>query len=207
MRLQNPFAALDTAGIDSQVLTVLARTEQDLTATQIHNLLPGEGSLAGVRLSIGRLVIHGTVLERSIGRALAFGLNRDHLLAAPILAIAAAKQELSNRIREQVERWEVLPHTVVLFGSAARNEMTETSDIDLLIVMPETITFEHAIALADDLAAHIHRWTGNDARPLLFLRSELSNAQIFHSILRDGIEIIGQAGWLRSELRALRIVA
>ena len=49
MRLQNPFASLSTAGLDSQVLTVLARSNQYLTIQQIHQLLPETGSLAGVR--------------------------------------------------------------------------------------------------------------------------------------------------------------
>ena len=40
MRLQNPFSAISTTGIDSQVLTVLVRSEQYLTIREIHQLLP-----------------------------------------------------------------------------------------------------------------------------------------------------------------------
>lgn len=47
MRLQNPFAVASTTGMDSQVLTVLARAEQFLTVHQLHQLLPESGSSPG----------------------------------------------------------------------------------------------------------------------------------------------------------------
>lgn len=72
MHLQNPFAVVSAIGLDSQVLTVLARTEQYLSIRQIHQLLPEEGSPQGVRKSVVRLVEQGTVLERVTGRSYAY---------------------------------------------------------------------------------------------------------------------------------------
>ena len=39
MRIQNPFSAVSPTGLDSQVHTVLARTDQYLALHQIHQLL------------------------------------------------------------------------------------------------------------------------------------------------------------------------
>lgn len=201
MRLQNPFAALSTTGIDSQVLLVLARVEHYLTIAQVHRLLPEIGSLEGVRKSVGRLRAQGTVLERGAGRASAYALNRDHLLAGPIVQIANAKQELVRRIADVIAGWVVQPLTVKLFGSAARGEMTESSDIDIFVVMPDQAGHDASAALVDDLAVLVGRWTGNDVRPLLYLSEEVRPASIFDSVLAEGVDLAGDPSWLRKRLK------
>lgn len=201
MLLQNPFAALSPTGLDSQILTVLARSEQYLTVQQIHRLLPEEGSLQGVRLAVARLVVQGTVLERVTGRSSAFALNQNHLLTAPILQIANAKQELVDRVAQRISEWTVQPLTVKLFGSAARNDMDIDSDIDLFFVMPDEADADETEALVDQLAEHVNHWTGNDVRPLIYSASEIRTASIFDSIIKDGIDISGDPSWLRKQLR------
>ncbi|WP_427018817.1 nucleotidyltransferase domain-containing protein [Pseudarthrobacter sp. P1] len=201
MRLQNPFAAVSTTGLDSQVLTVLARTEQYLSVHQIHQLLPEEGSPQGVRKSVVRLVEQGAVLERVTGRSYAYALNLDHLLADAILQIANAKSELFSRMTQTISEWRIQPLTVKIFGSAARNEMRADSDIDLLIVMPDSATEDAVEDSVGRLAAQTTLWTGNDVRPLVYRRSEVRPASIFNSILEDGIDIAGDPSWLRKQLR------
>jgi predicted nucleotidyltransferase len=197
MRLQNPFAVISTTGIDSQVLTVLARSEQYFAVHQIHELLPEDGSYQGVRVSLVRLVAQGTVLERVTGRSFAYALNRDHLLAGAILQIAAAKTELISRMAQIVSEWQIQPLTVKIFGSAARKDMRTDSDIDLLVVMPDSAADE----AVGHLAAQTTLWTGNDVRPLIYRSSEVRQASILTSILEDGIDISGDPYWLRKRLR------
>lgn len=201
MRLQNPFAAISATGIDSQVLFALARTEEHLTVAQIQHVLPESGSLEGVRKSVARLVRQGTVSDRTTGRTVGYALNRDHLLAGAILEIATAKQELVRRLARTIEEWPVQPVTVKLFGSAARGDMTDASDIDLLVVMSDATEQDEAISLVDDLARRGKKWTGNDVRPLLYVSSEVRPASIFDSILAEGIDIAGDPVWLRRTLR------
>lgn len=201
MRLQNPFAALSTTGIDSQVLVVLSRVESYLTVAQIQELLPEGGSVEGVRKSANRLRDQGTVLERVTGRSAAYALNREHLLVGPAIQIAGAKQELLRRLSEQISGWETQPRTVKMFGSAARGDMTETSDIDLLVVMPDESDREESVELVDDLSKQVSRWTGNDTRPLLYFEQEVRPAAIFDSILTDGIDVAGDPSWLRGRVR------
>lgn len=201
MRLQNPFAGVSSTGLDSQVLTVLARTEQYLTVQQIHDLLPEEGSSQGVRKSVGRLVEQGTVVERITGRSFAYSLNRDHLLASSIQQIANAKSDLLSRLARCIEQWSVRPLTVKLFGSAARNEMHSGSDIDLLFVMPDSVSQDVADELINNLAIRAATWTGNDVRPLVYKCSEVDSAGIFDSILKEGVDVAGDPTWLRKTLR------
>lgn len=201
MRLQNPFAVISPTGLDSQVFTVLTRTEQYLSVRQIHQLLPEEGSHQGVRACVARLVEQGVVLERITGRSLAYALNHDHLLIEPIQKIANAKAELIFRMNKIISEWSFQPHTAKIFGSAARNEMRTSSDIDLLIVVPESASEDDVEDAVRRLAAQATLWTGNDVRPLVYRSCEVQSARIFDSILDDSINIAGDPNWLRQQLR------
>ncbi|MBC9927130.1 MULTISPECIES: nucleotidyltransferase domain-containing protein [unclassified Leucobacter] len=201
MRLQNPFAAVSTTGLDSQVLTVLARVEQYLSIQQIHQLLPEHGSPQGIRKSVARLAAQGVLLERSVGRSIAYALNQDHLLAEIILRIAGIKSELISRIRQDISVWQVQPLTAKIFGSAARNDMHDDSDIDILVIMPDAATEESVEEAVGQLAARVTLWTGNDVRPLVYRSSEVRPASIFDSILAEGIDLAGDPSWLRKQLR------
>jgi predicted nucleotidyltransferase len=205
MRLQNPFSALSSTGMDSQVLTVLARTEQYLTIPALHRLLPEEGSPTGVRKALSRMVEQGVVLEQLTGRTHSYALNREHLLADVILKIANAKRELISRIQDAILQWPVKPVTVKVFGSAARGEMRSDSDIDILIVMPDETPDGLDDELAGNLAGQVSRWTGNDVRPLLYRAAEVKAAPVFDEIIKEGMDVMGDPAWLRRASRRHKI--
>ena len=198
MRLQNPFAALCTTGLDSQVLHVLCGTERLLSAADITGLLPEGGTRQGVQKSLGRLLDQGLVAEVRVGRSRAFQLNRLHLLADAALSIAAARRTLIDRIAAEADAWDTRPLCVTLFGSAARGEMSVHSDIDLLFILPDTTPTPPIPELAADVTA----WTGNDCRPLVYRAFEVTPARIFDEVLAEGIHITGDRNWLRRQLRA-----
>lgn len=204
MRLQNPLTALSPS-LDMGVLYVLGRADATFTAPGIQKLLPEEGSLAGVRKALQRLTSQGVVLEDVVGRTHAFRLNREHLIAGAILAMVSAKSTLVDRIRSEVASWEFVPLNVMLFGSAARNEMRTDSDIDIFIALPDSVDDDLAEARIADLAARISAWTGNDARPLVYGANEIASAPVFDSIIRDGLTILGEPGWLLKVVRKSRV--
>jgi hypothetical protein len=142
-----------------------------------------------------------TVLERVTGRSFSDALNRDHLLAGAILQIAAAKTELISRMAQIVFEWQIQPLTVKISGSAARKDMRTDSDIDLLVVMPDSAADEAVDEAVGHLAAQTTLWTGNDVRPLVYRSSEVRQASIFTSILEGGIDISEDPYWLRERLR------
>lgn len=207
MRLQNPFAVLSPTGMDSQVLAVLARSEQHLTIPAIHGLLPEEGSSTGVRKALPRLVEQGIVLEQVTGRTHSYALNREHLLADVVLKIANSRRELISRIHDLINGWPVEPVTVKIFGSAARGEMRSDSDIDILVVFPDETPDGLDDELAGVLAKQVVRWTGNDVRPVLYRAAEVQPAPIFNSIIKDGVDVAGDSEWLRRTVRRHKISA
>jgi predicted nucleotidyltransferase len=203
MRLQNPLTALSPS-LDMGVLYVLARADTDFTAPRIHQLLPEGGSLAGVRKAVNRLTEQGIVLEALAGRTHTYRLNREHLMADAVTAMASAKNQLADRIRREISSWAFSPLTVTLFGSAARNEMRTDSDVDIFIALPNEVDDDLAEDRIAALASKISAWTGNDARPLVYREREILSVPILESITREGLTIAGQPGWLRNALQSSR---
>ena len=170
------------AGIHGRVLAVLARTDKPLTGRTVASLVQPHTSLRGVQVTLDALVANGVVSRERAGRAYLYTLNRDHLAAAPILALANMRPELQNRIRAEIDLWDPAPVAVWLFGSVARGEADTDSDVDLLVVSPDTVDPDLPAWLeqVDTLSSHITRWTGNGCEVL-----ELSSSELAAAVARD----------------------
>ena len=88
MDLAQPLSTL-VPSVDGYVLTVLARTEAPLTGRRVA-LLARRGSRPAGQAVRDRLVEHGVVHAQSAGSAVLYLLNRDHLLAEPLVAAVSA---------------------------------------------------------------------------------------------------------------------
>jgi predicted nucleotidyltransferase len=66
-----------------------------------------------------------------------YQLNREHLAADAIVALADQWATLLQRIKDYLAEWNPEPVSACLFGSAARGEAGVASDIDLLLVAPD----------------------------------------------------------------------
>lgn len=161
MDLTQPLSSL-VPTLDAETLTVLARTEQPLTGRRIAELAR-RGTHPAVQKVLDRLADHGLVDVQPAGNARLYTLNRDHLLARPVLEAVTARETLLARLREQIGSWEVPAVHASLFGSLARGEAGPASDIDVLVVRPSDVaeddqTWQHQLA---DLEQRVSRWTGN----------------------------------------------
>lgn len=137
--------------LDGAVLGALAATTAPLNLSNVHRLAQ-TGSLSGVRLVLVRLTSTGLVHEVPGG----YVLNRDHVAAESVLSLARLWGSVLERIRTEVATWAPQPKLVGLFGSAARRDGDESSDIDLLVVSNDDAQDRSA-----DLAERVERWTGN----------------------------------------------
>lgn len=205
MLLHNPFESVSTNGVDAIVLEVITRSDTPYTLSQIFQLQRGTASRTSLRSSLNRFVQHGLISESQFGKTFTYQLNRNHLLYAPLMQIASAKERFFELLRSEVGSWPVQPRTVMVFGSAARGEMTLDSDIDILIVAPDD--WEDAEQYAGHLAREASNWTGNDVRHLFYHEQEIADEPIFRSIEKDGISVVGAWGWLKTKLRQIRRAA
>lgn len=134
------------------VLGVLARTSAPLRLTDVQQRV-GDASVGGVRKVLLALVDHGLVDSVPGG----YVLNREHVAAEGVAALASLHGVLVERMRSWLELRKEPVVAAGMYGSAARRDGGPDSDIDLLVVVADGPVDE----LADDLADAVERWTGN----------------------------------------------
>ncbi|WP_263092273.1 nucleotidyltransferase domain-containing protein [Curtobacterium sp. RIT-PI-V] len=199
MQLQSPFATVTTS-VDGDVLAVLARAPGPMTIADICSLVP-DRSYAGVRNSADRLVEQGVVDGHRTGRTKSFSLNREHLAADAITALADLRRAFLERLRSGCRPIPLV--YAALFGSGARGEMRPDSDLDVCFIVERGRRAEaedqiHAVCRAAG------RWTGNAVRPVLFDEDEIDGIDpLLASVAGDGIPIAGDGRWLSRKLRTL----
>lgn len=203
MELQSPFAALAPT-VDGDVLQVLASSYDEFTVARLATLLPHR-SPNGIRNVAERLVVQGTLTARDAGRTRTYALNDAHLVAHAIREIAAVSTALVKRLGDAVTSWVDPPVYGAVFGSAARREMREDSDLDILLVRPSTAdaqAWEHNLATLTRLATS---WTGNDARIVDLDEIDLNSVAhrpLLEAVVAEGVTFAGDSGWLSRAIRA-----
>ena len=198
MQLHRPLRVV-TPTVDGDVLMVLARADTAFTPPQIHRIL-GVWSVDGVRRSLDRLVTQGLVRHQSAGRAGLYSLNRDHLAASAVMALAAQFDDFLRRLSHRFESWEVGAVFAALFGSAARGDMHDDSDIDLFVVRSDDVESddERWRTQLEQLERDVALWTGNDARVVELSAHECRTAArrrepLLFDVRDQGIRLAGSA--------------
>ncbi len=202
MELQRPFATV-TPTLDGDVLAVLAADDIAFTTGQIHRIL-NRFSEEGIRKVLSRLVLQGVVIADRVGNAFAYRLNRDHLAAEPILALAGLPNTFLSKLEHELKRWAHQPKYAAVFGSALRGGMTVRSDIDLFLVQGRGIPQAEWTRDVNELSASVTRWTGNDARIVEYTVTELRKAiaePMVGEVLDNGLTIAGSRAWLLKLVR------
>lgn len=183
---------LDVApSVRGSLLQVLARLEKPVTRRQLAaaaGVAPGNASSV-----IQDLVQTGLVSETPAGRSSMVALNRNHLAAAPLVALAGLRGELVRRLRDRLSALPV--RAAWLFGSVARGDADRDSDIDIVMVADELDTDGLHDGLAQ-LHADVRDWTGNDLQVVEHSRSSWDQLvarrnPLVDEIRRDGILLAG----------------
>jgi predicted nucleotidyltransferase len=184
--LNEPFGGL-IHGARGAVLSILLRTDARLTGRQVHALVSDRYSLWSVQEALKAWVQLGVVHTETVGRAVVHAINEDHYTVAPLRSlldpIAALTKTAAQIAGENVE-------AVIVFGSVARGEAKEGSDIDLAVIAQSG--WDGRVALEDAVRKRL----GNDCDVLVFTGKEFSSLAAAHEpvvdkILGDGIPLIG----------------
>lgn len=185
--------------LDAPVLEVLAATTRGLSGREVHRLA-GVGSVRGIQLVLARLVRQGLVRADEHSSMTLYVANRSHLAWPALEALVDLRGRLMQQLREAIAGWPTAPFHVSVFGSAARRDGDEDSDIDVLIVRPDAVEEGHEAweAQIDALRTGVAGWTGNRCQALVVDRGRLSELlaardSIVGAWLRDGILIHGQS--------------
>lgn len=205
MLLHSPLATV-TPTVDGEVLAALAGAEDWFTVARLHLLIPSR-SREGIRKALSRLAEQGVVDVLVAGTTHSYQLNHEHLAAPSIIALASLKAELLDRLRRHLEQWSPVPTFAGVFGSAATNTMSASSDIDLFLLHPGADPSSWNDEL-DDLTARARRWTGNPLNALVMTIDEALRGAAMEPVLRDianeSIPLIGTSRAFRQLTGARR---
>lgn len=195
MDLSHPIESVIPSG-HGPVLSVLAGTEAPLTGRQVAGLAEGRLSPRRVAEVLQELVASGLVLMSRAGSANQYRLNRDHLAAQAVVALAGLRTALLQAMTDEARSWPLPPTAVWLYGSLSRGEAGPDSDVDLCIIRADSVEEDDPewAAQVEQLRQRIVDWSGNQAEVLEYSDSDLSE------LVSAGDPIVGS---LRSDGRAL----
>lgn len=155
-------------------------------------------SHVGVGKALETLIAHGTVQRRRIGRAYAVRAAADSSMVRELGRLFRAEEAAPDRLKAAVRNWcgrrpEVL--YAALYGSYARGEAGETSDVDILLVSRDPGSTQDGLA---PLRRGIHRLLGRPLSPLVLSPAqaeERRDSELFADLRREGVVLYKRRGW------------
>ena len=173
MNLSFPIATV-IPGAFGVVIDQLAVSDTEYTRSGLAKKVAGKVGKSRVYELLEELTASGLVIERQLEGSKVYSLNREHLLAAPVLQLAATRGMFLERLRKTLSEWSPKPEAAYLFGSVARGSSSSQSDVDILAIRPDQVLDgdEHWLRQLFDLEISIERWTGNNAHVLDYSESQ-----------------------------------
>jgi len=211
MDLANPMQSVIPSG-HGAVLGVLARADVPLSGRRIAELTRPKFSQRRVNDVLKQLADSGIVLREKAPPSNLYRLNHDHVAAEGILALGRMWATLMARIRSELDNWSIQPEAAWLFGSAARGEANEGSDIDLFLVLPAGgLDSESTASMwesqTEALAEKIKSWSGNRCETVEMDASELHaiverDDRLVRELREDAVVLAGRdpRGLLRKKV-------
>jgi predicted nucleotidyltransferase len=190
-------------GVRGRLLTTLGHLAKPVTVRELARFA-GTSPQSALEV-IDDLTEVGLVFVELAGRAHMVTLNRDHLLAEPVLAAIETRRRLVHHLTDEIAGWSDLAGAW-LFGSAARGSGDRGSDIDLLLVAKETTETAEWIDATSTLTTYVRSWTGNVAQLVEHTRESFAKLvatgnPLVAAIRTDGIPLTRTS---RALLRPIR---
>lgn len=193
--------------VDAPVLLALHGSTRALTGRRLA-VLAGASHTA-VNAILSRLTAAGIVFAEQQGAAVLYLGNRDHVAWPAIEALAGMRNAVLAAMTAALTSWDPAPVTALCFGSFARGDGDEHSDIDVLLVRPPGVDdtdadWDRQQATLREL---VRRKTGNTCQVLdigpdrLLAHVDLDDALVRNWLL-DGVLLAGTA--LPSTINAAR---
>lgn len=197
MNLSNPL--LDAIpGPRGRLLATLAQLEIPVTVRALAR--HAEVSHQTALNIVNDLSASGVVSATRAGNALLISLNRDHLLAEPLISMLRTRARLVQRLRTELATW---PHLAAawLFGSASQGTGDRTSDVDLLLVAETSMSSDQWVGATAQLMESVLLWTGNQPQLVEHTRHSFeqlarSDGSLISAVRADGIALTPQTGSL-----------
>jgi predicted nucleotidyltransferase len=196
MDLGRPYRTI-APSLEGDVLVVLAGTTRPMSGRMIARRVKN-GSQEGVRKALVRLVDSGLVRREESDGVHLHWLNRGHVAADLVMALAGLRTTMLERLRAEFRRWDCQPAHASLFGSAARGDGGPDSDLDIFLVRAAGVPAEDPVwrRYVGDLPDTVRFLTGNELGLAEFAEEDLhslvaENPPVLGELRRDAIDLVG----------------
>ncbi len=200
MHLSHPISSV-VPGAYGDVLAVLARTDVWLSGQRTASLTRGPTSRRRVDSVLAELARSGIAEMREVPPAKTYRLNRAHVAAAAIEALASQWDTVVDRIHNELNSWPIGTEAAWIFGSAARGDGHPQSDIDLLLIRPGITDDDEQQSWrgqVDALRESVRAWSGNELDVLDFTAQEFRQMKdtgelLVEVVMAEAIPVMGQS--------------
>jgi len=161
-------------------------------------------SHTAVARALTRLAAENLVDPHPAGRAAIWTLNRTHWLAAGLRDLFHAEGTYRKQLGASLGKTtQPAPVSVILFGSMARGEMQNASDIDILCVIADATNSEQAEQRLHGATANLHRTFGRPVNILVWSKSAFADRYRAKDRLARNIVNSGEVIWGASLMEVL----
>lgn len=176
------------------ILRVLVGQTVSLTGRQVAEL--AGVSQPGAARALEHFAGLGVVSRRRVGRAILHELERENLIVQTVvIPVFEAERAVAKRLRANLaEAFGAQALSVVLFGSVARGEEGEGSDIDVLVIVADEDAAQSVLSAADEVAPTFFRRYGMPLSVVVATQAELpaEPAAFLKEARDDGVVVAGE---------------
>jgi DNA-binding transcriptional ArsR family regulator len=180
------------------VLQQLATASHEVTGLQLAELLKGQVGKSRVYQVLEELEGTGLVDLKRVGASKLYSLNREHLVAAPVIELANLRHRFLEKLKTELHTWKPAPAAAFLFGSVAEGTAKINSDVDILLIRPDAVEANNPAweRQVFDFEVSIDRWTGNQAQIIDYSESEWKKLKsqsqnLVGQVRKNGILLFG----------------
>jgi DNA-binding transcriptional ArsR family regulator len=184
-------------GVQGRILAVLAETTAELnlrTIARLATVSPAQASRV-----LPALVTQGLVERREAPPSALFSLVDEHVAAGAVRTLSRARQTVLEQLTDLAGKITPRPVSALVFGSFARGEADESSDLDILLVHSERAGDDERWGRSvEEFRTSAHRLTGNVVQVLEVPEREVGRrlrgkGSVWLDIVRDGLLLHGKS--------------
>jgi predicted nucleotidyltransferase len=184
-------------GAHGRILAVLAETTAELnlrTLARLARVSPAQASRV-----LPELVTLGLVQRREAPPSALFSLVDEHVGARAVRTLSRAREAVLKELGKLAAEINPRPVSAVAFGSFARGEADEASDLDILLVRPEDEDNDDRwVSSVEEFRIAARRLTGNPVQVLEVAERDVARklskkTPVWHDIVRDGVSLHGKS--------------
>jgi predicted nucleotidyltransferase len=179
-------------GAQGRVLGALVRLDGPRTISEVARLAGvSRDRAASIVAELERL---GFVERRQAGRAHLVSLVDEHPVTQSLRDIDRTSERAVELLRDAAHRIQPAPQYLALYGSWARGEATEDSDLDVAVIADDTTDHDALLAALEQWSRFAQRVTGRHPSVVVADRPAKARGSLWKSVRRDAIVLIDRTG-------------